>query len=87
MDSGCTYHICPHRDWFSTYEPLDSSVVLIGNNAQCSVTGMGTVQVKTHDGVLRTLSDVRHILTWNDTLFHLAPSTLMGASILLKVES
>ena len=20
LDSGCTYHICPHKDWFSTYD-------------------------------------------------------------------
>ena len=61
MDSGCTYHMCPHRDWFSTYESLDSGVVLMGNNAQCSVANIGTVQIKTHDRVLRTLSNVRHI--------------------------
>ena len=62
MDSGCTYHMCPHRDWFSTYEPLDSGVVLMGNNAQYSVVGIGTVQIKTRDSVLRTLSNVLHIL-------------------------
>ena len=61
MDSGYTYYMCPHRDWISTYELLDSGVVLMGNNAQCSVVGIGTVQIKTNDGVLRTLSNVRHI--------------------------
>ena len=20
LDSGCTYHVCPHRDWFTTYQ-------------------------------------------------------------------
>jgi len=33
----------------------------MGNNAQCNVTGVGTVRIKTHDGVVRTLSNVRHI--------------------------
>ena len=61
LDSGCTYHMCPHKDWFSTYDPVDSTIVHMGNNAQCNVIGIGTVKIKTHDGVLRTLSNVRHV--------------------------
>ena len=33
----------------------------MGNNAQCKETGIGTVKIKTHDGVVRTLSNVRHV--------------------------
>jgi len=51
----------PHKDWHLTYKPLDSGVVLMGNNAQCSIAGIDTVQIKTYGGVLRTLSNVRHI--------------------------
>jgi len=61
LHSGCTYHMCPHKDWFSTYDPVDSIVVHMGNNAQCNATGVGTVKIKTHDGVVRTLSNVRHV--------------------------
>lgn len=46
--------MCPHKDWFSTYDPVDSSV------AQCNVTGIGTIKIKTNDGAIRTLSNVRH---------------------------
>ena len=51
----------PHKDWFSTYDLVDSTVVHMGNNAQCKVTGIGTVKIKTHDGVVRTLSNVCHV--------------------------
>lgn len=61
LDSGCTYHMCPNRDWFSTYEPVSQGVVLMGNNASCKVAGIGTVKIRMFDGVVRTLSDVRHI--------------------------
>ena len=61
LDSGCTYHMCPHKDWFSTYDPVDSTIVHMGNNAQCNVIGIGTVKIKTHDGVLRTLSNAHHV--------------------------
>ena len=61
LDSGCTYHMCPHKDLFSTYELLDFSVVLMGNDAQCNVVGISTVQIKSHDGIVRTLTNVHHI--------------------------
>jgi len=43
LDSGCTYYTCPRRDWFVTYEPVDTGVVLMGNDAECKVAGIGTV--------------------------------------------
>ena len=54
--------MCPNRDCFSTYESVNSGVVLIGNNHACKIAGVGTIKVKMHDGVVRTLIDVRHIL-------------------------
>ena len=60
LDSGYAFHMCPHKDWFSTYDPVNSTSVHIGNNAQC-IAGMGTVKVKIHDGAIRALSNVRHV--------------------------
>ena len=48
------------RDWFSTYELLDVGVVLMGDDAQYDVVGIGTIQIKTHDSIVRTLSSVHH---------------------------
>ena len=76
----------PHREWFSIYEPLDSSVVVMANDAQCNVVNISTVRIETHAGVLRTLSNVGHIFDVKCHLVHLAPLNLMGASIQLKVE-
>ncbi|KAG8492267.1 hypothetical protein CXB51_009957 [Gossypium anomalum] len=59
-DSGCTFHMSPNRDWFTTYETVSKGVVLMGNNA-CKIAGVGTIKVKMFDGVVRTLSDVRHV--------------------------
>lgn len=60
LDSACTFHMCPRRDWFSTYESAEGSV-LMGNNVSCRLVGIGTVRIKMHDGVIRTLAGVRHI--------------------------
>ena len=61
LDSGCTYHMCPSRDWFASYQSIDGGVVLMGNNMSCKVVGIGTVRIKMHDGIVRTLKDVRHV--------------------------
>ncbi|KAG8489165.1 hypothetical protein CXB51_017148 [Gossypium anomalum] len=61
LDSGCTFHLSPNRDWFTTYEIVSEVVVLMGNNASCKIAGVGTIKVKMFDRVVRTLSDVRHV--------------------------
>ncbi|KAG8485555.1 hypothetical protein CXB51_018931 [Gossypium anomalum] len=61
LDSGCTFHMSPNRDWFTTYETVSEGVVLMGNNASCKIVGVGTIKVKMFDGVVRTLSDVRYV--------------------------
>ncbi|KAG8482658.1 hypothetical protein CXB51_023976 [Gossypium anomalum] len=61
LDSGCTFHMSPNRDWFTTYETVSEGVVLMGNNASCKIAGVGTIKVKMFDGVVRTLSDVRYV--------------------------
>ncbi|KAG8499179.1 hypothetical protein CXB51_005552 [Gossypium anomalum] len=60
LDSGCTFHMSPNRDWFTTYEIVSGGVVLMGNNASCKIAGVGTIKVKMFDGVVRTLSDIWH---------------------------
>ncbi|KAG8491252.1 hypothetical protein CXB51_014428 [Gossypium anomalum] len=61
LDSGCTFHMSPNRDWFTTYKTVSEGVVLMGNNASCKTAGVGTIKVKMFDGVVKTLSDVRHV--------------------------
>ena len=52
-----------NREWFITYElrDLGTVLVLIGNDAPCKIVGIGTVRVKMHNGIIRTLEGIRHI--------------------------
>ncbi|KAG8503416.1 hypothetical protein CXB51_001387 [Gossypium anomalum] len=59
LDSGCSFHMCPKREWFFTYSLVEGGVVRIGNDSSSKVIGIGTVKIKMHDGTIRTLSDVR----------------------------
>ncbi|PKI66267.1 hypothetical protein CRG98_013348 [Punica granatum] len=57
LDSGCSYHMYPNRELFTSYEKIGGGKVLMGNNA-CRVIDIGTVRVKMFDGMTRTLSNV-----------------------------
>ncbi|XP_073117052.1 uncharacterized protein [Elaeis guineensis] len=71
IDSACSFHMCHNRDWFSTYETVSNGVILMGNNAVCKIIGMETVSIRMHDGVVRTLTDIRHISEMKKNLFSL----------------
>ncbi|KAK2987908.1 hypothetical protein RJ640_003175 [Escallonia rubra] len=61
LDTGCSYHMCPNRDWFAIYRSFDGGKVLMGNDVSCKVVGIGSIQIWMHDGIVRTLTDVRHV--------------------------
>ncbi|CAL1410367.1 unnamed protein product [Linum trigynum] len=49
------------RECFSTYEQIDGGHVSMANGAICKIVGRGSVGMRTHDGFVRTLNNVRHI--------------------------
>jgi hypothetical protein len=61
LDSACSFHVTPNRDWFDTYRSVNSGIVTMGNGAHCKITGIENIRIKMFDGVVRTLCDVRHV--------------------------
>nr|GEX64102.1 retrotransposon protein, putative, Ty1-copia subclass [Tanacetum cinerariifolium] len=57
VDSGYTFHMIPHQSWFITYESFNGGNMYMGNHSICHVIGMGNIQVKMHDGVIRTITE------------------------------
>jgi hypothetical protein len=44
LDSGTSFHICCNKDWFSSYEFVQTGdFVRVGNNTQCQIMGVGSV--------------------------------------------
>ncbi|KAG9454909.1 hypothetical protein H6P81_007813 [Aristolochia fimbriata] len=80
LDSGCSYHMCPHRSWFSTFVDYNGGKVLMGNNAACKTVGMGTIKIKMFDGIVRTLADVRYVLELKKNLISLGALDSNGCS-------
>lgn len=50
------HNMCPHRDHSGNF-----GFILMGNNASCKVTEMGSEKFKMFNGVMRILEDVRHV--------------------------
>ncbi|KAG6430620.1 hypothetical protein SASPL_108692 [Salvia splendens] len=61
LDSGASYHLYPHKEYFTTYELIDGGNVTMANSVVCKVVGIGSVKIRTHDGVFCTLNDVMHV--------------------------
>ena len=60
MDLGWSYYMCPHRNWFVTYEKKFAGNVLMGNSAPCKTVEIGSIQIRKHDEIVRTLTNVHH---------------------------
>uniref|UniRef100_A0A2N9HCZ1 Integrase catalytic domain-containing protein n=1 Tax=Fagus sylvatica TaxID=28930 RepID=A0A2N9HCZ1_FAGSY len=79
LDFACSYHMCPKKEWFDTYKPCNNTVIM-GNDATCSVIGIGTVKIKMFDGVVRVVEDVRHISDLRKNLISLGLLDDLGYS-------
>jgi hypothetical protein len=61
LGSVCSFHVTFNRNWFNTYMSVNSSIVTMGNGAHYKITSIGNIRIKMFDGVVRTLSDIRHV--------------------------
>jgi hypothetical protein len=52
----------------------------MGNDATCTIIGMGTIKIKMSDGVVRTLEEVRHIPDMRNNLILLGTLDSKGYS-------
>nr|GEX11968.1 copia LTR rider [Tanacetum cinerariifolium] len=67
-----------NKDWFMTYEEFNGGYVFMGNDSPCNVVGIGTIQIKMHDRVVTTLTDVRHVPDLKKNLISLGMLDLKG---------
>lgn len=61
LDSGCSFHMTPHKEWLEFRTSCNEGSVLLGNNKSCSVAGKGSMRIKMFDGVERILNNVKSI--------------------------
>jgi hypothetical protein len=78
LDTACTFHMSPNRDYFSSYESTTGSSVSLGDGSKCKVLGIGSIRVKLHNGSIGILSDVRHVPGLKVNLISLSTLDLKG---------
>ena len=59
LDSGCTFHITPNRELLFDLEESDGGRVLMANNTQSEVKGIGKIQILNEEGHEVILTGVR----------------------------
>ncbi|GJW84421.1 retrovirus-related pol polyprotein from transposon TNT 1-94 [Tanacetum coccineum] len=63
MDSGGSYHMTPMLDLFFDFLECDGGSVLLGDNRECKIRGIGKVRVQLKDGSSFVLHNVRVVLS------------------------
>jgi hypothetical protein len=61
IESGVSYHMTPHKEWFSEYEKYDGGDVFLGDESTTKILGHGRVKLLLKYGRIRTLPGVLHI--------------------------
>jgi len=53
LDKNATFHVSPSRDWFSTFEKLDSCSIVMSDDHSCNMKKISTILVKILTGWYR----------------------------------
>ena len=78
LDSGCSFHMCSVREQFATYHECDKGTVRMANDAESKVVGIGTVWIYMFDGIVRTVTRVRHVPDLRNNLISLGTLDARG---------
>ncbi|XP_070006880.1 retrovirus-related Pol polyprotein from transposon TNT 1-94 isoform X1 [Nicotiana sylvestris] len=54
LDSGDTFHMSPHKNWFATYKQM-SETVYMGDDNPLPVEGVGNIKLRMFDGIIRNI--------------------------------
>lgn len=60
LDSGCSFHMSPHKEWFIDFR-REHGTVLFVDNKTCQIFGSRSILLQMADGCSKTLSNVRYV--------------------------
>jgi hypothetical protein len=61
LDSGASFHVTPHREWFTRYEAKPLGTVRLRDSHQCDVIGIGDVMIQFSDGSQFIVQNIRYV--------------------------
>ena len=87
IDSGASFHMTPHREWFCEYESYDGGDVFLGDDSSYKIIGRGRVKVRFRDGRVKTLPGVLHIPGLARNLLSVSKMSDAGIQVIFNKES
>ena len=84
LDSGCSFHMTPHKEAFKELKMVDMGSVKLEDDRPCQILGIGTVTMKTESGITFDLKDVRYIPDLKRSLLSLGTLEKMGYHVSLR---
>nr|XP_040249189.1 uncharacterized protein LOC120966742 [Aegilops tauschii subsp. strangulata] len=61
VDSGASFHITSHKEYFTSYTSGVTGQVRMGNSGSSAIVGKGSICIETNTGCGLVLDDVRHV--------------------------
>ena len=75
----------PHKNYFTEFHDFNGGKVIMGNNTVCQILGIGNVNFKLHDGIIREFRQVRYVPDRKRNLISLEMLNQIRCSV--KIES
>lgn len=61
LDFDASPQMRSHSSWFSTYQSIEDCVIFMRNNISCKTVGVGSIQIKKFECIVRMIMEVRHV--------------------------
>ncbi|MCO5602591.1 hypothetical protein L7F22_056725 [Adiantum nelumboides] len=68
IDFGANFHVTPHRDWFTSYAPMQG-IVKLGDSYEVEIIGSGGVKFQMRNGTTFVLQNVRRAKDYQELFF------------------
>ena len=87
LNSGASFHVTPHREWFIRYEAKPLGTIRIGDSRQCDVVGIGHVIVQFSDGSQILVQNVRNVPKLTRSLMSVEQLDDIGYKVIFSSKS
>lgn len=80
MDTGCSYHMTPKKEWFDELNEEITGIIKMGNDTTSSVKGIGSIKILNEDGTVVILTQVRYVPDFKRNLISLGTLDSQGCA-------
>jgi len=87
IDSGASFHLTPHREWFCEYEKYDGGDVFLGDDNKAIIVGCRKLKLNFEGGRIRTLLSVVHIPALAKNLISVSKLDDAGVKIVFRKDT